>query len=957
MQAAPDNEDVSHVFAIPDFWKSPRLLDEAGAPEDGLPVNLFQCMVEGDAPNAKATTLGLDGDSFFRLPPLLASLPEDETLESQVSDVENADVALSEETDNFDDLWLLDSLDSIERPKLLTWDSFTLPDAKEETPLFITEAGPAAFDALLASEDSPFTSEPHEGNKTLQPSGFCSCLLALALGRASILFSWSDEKKTFVPTLSSTKVTGYSGVVLRGITKLCLDCGSANRLLRYYVEAVYLRHASQSEVALANAVDKLLLVVQSELGGRGRSVRSLLQLQDIVQPVHALTAYLKSLVGKLPRGASDEEALAVIFEEAQSVEYGEGFLRDTLREILVMVSKPWTNFVEEWIGLREEQGLQLTKDGLGKGFVKVHSQTWADELGLDLEERDYFFDEEKMPNFMPADVARAIFETGRNIRFLRENHSGHPLAHVVLGSVQESPTLEWQFDWEAITKIEEKALAYEEALSEAIRRHHSDEGGHLARQRGDSSDQGASELQFLGRSEEDIETRLLASMAEIEQPIKHSHHTSRLSAILKACLFNRGGDRQSMARDITPHWSLLPLLSFGPIVSAQSRLVNRECLRLLFSTHELREHLNLLREFSLFGNGVFSSRLSHALFDPDLDATERKAGAFRSGGTMGLRLGRRDNWPPASSELRLALMGVLAESYIPKSNIGKRSEDIHYSKGQLPGDMSFAVRDLSAEDMERCMDPDSLEALDFLQLTYKPPSALRPIMTPGLLVKYDRIFKHLLRVLRMVYIMNQMFSETGLKTSQKQSIGNAVRRFQIESHHFISSVATYFLDTGVSMPWRDFEAWIDGVEASLQPAAAGASQHNCSPVKLRDYHDQTLDDIMRALLLRKRQQPVLGLLDDIFASILQFTKTLRESRQDDNLDDAEGKIKGLYSTFRKKVEVFITVCRGLGEKASYETRHDKRSDATRNERMTEENPIMKLVLMLDMSNYYTRRES
>ena len=74
-------------------------------------------------------------------------------------------------------------------------------------------------------------------------------------------------------------------------------------------------------------------------------------------------------------------------------------------------------------------------------------------------------------------------------------------------------------------------------------------------------------------------------------------------------------------------------------------------------------HLGLQRSFHLLGDGVFVSRLTAALFDPEQASTERERGVMRSGTGMGLRLGSRGTWPPASSELRLALMGILGDCY------------------------------------------------------------------------------------------------------------------------------------------------------------------------------------------------------------------------------------------------------------------------------------------------------
>jgi hypothetical protein len=130
--------------------------------------------------------------------------------------------------------------------------------------------------------------------------------------------------------------------------------------------------------------------------------------------------------------------------------------------------------------------------------------------------------------------------------------------------------------------------------------------------------------------------------------------------------------------------------------------------------------------------------------------------------------------------------------------------------------------------------------------------------------------------------------------------------------------------------------------------------------KLRDYHERVLDRIMFALLLRKRQQPVLKLLEEIFALILQFSKYSRQRMlNQEKKTEADDELREIYAKFYKKVRVFITVCRGLSEKKGY---GDKRTLDTRTpgqglfdgDDLAEENTIAHLLLTLEMSNYYSR---
>lgn len=870
--------------------------------------------------------------------------PQDTLVELSRDD---GDLSVSEKTfGSEEDPWMIHDVSSVETPEFKTWDGFELSQTKLQSTAFMTEAGTSACDALLASKGTELGIESSSPYGNLELRGYAACLLALSLGRESILFSWNPERRTFIATLELVKIPGYTRGSLSGMTRLCSLCGEACRRLRAFVEKMYTTNSTPSRVALANALDRLLLVVQDELGMRGLQTRSILQLQSLIRPVYALLSYLQRLVAKIKRSTSDSALLSMVYTEAQSAESSELFLKDTMCEILRMVSKPWTDLVEEWVGLKKEEGIPITKDGPGKGFVRVDDNMWVDDQGFELAEPDYFLDMDNMPSFVPDELAQAIFETGRNLRFLQSYHPQHPLSSHSAVEAARAPRLEWEYDWESITRVEEKALAFHQAVSETLRKSRTVTEASQSHGLDELPlEDNSSVLQFFGKDVTRMEESVLASMAYLDHPTKKTETWDKISNILRDQLFKARGVSDTVGVEFSPHWSLIPLVSFGPLIFAQARLVNRECLRLLFLKHNLREHLRLQRAFQLLGNGIFSSHLSNALFNPDMDTTERQAGIGRSGGNMGLRLASRDSWPPASSELRLALMGVLQDSYITG---WKKTTSSQTEPSDLPGDLSFAIRDLTPEEMEACMDPDSLEALDFLRMSYKPPSPLFPIMTPAILVKYDKIFKLLLRILRMLFVIDQLFRDITSAASHWAEVDDVSLRFRIEAHHFVSNVAHYFFDTGIEKPWHGFETWLDKVEMNLaERDDATVQSSTVSPDRLGEQHERTLDDVMTALLLKKRQQPVLKLLEEIFALILRFAKKARLRAE--GADGSDEEIKDLYKPFREKVEVFITVCRGMTEKAGYGQKRDGAGGGAA------ENPIVMLLLMLDMSNYFTKR--
>lgn len=881
-------------------------------------------------------TLGLPEDGYFKLPLDLNTESRRECAADEEAGRIDHESLKSPRSESEADPWMFHQDAASEAANFKTWESFDIPEARLKPTMFITEAGTDAYDSYLASESNPCGIQSHESQKTLDPNAYSACLLAMALGRDSVLFSWNPEKKTFQPSIPLSKAPGYSAESLSAILPLCTSCGQAYRRLRSFIDKTYSSSASPPRVALANALDSLLLVVQDELGRRGLRTVSILQLQSLVRPTFRLLSYYYRLIIKIKRSTNDADLLSLIYNEAQSAEISEPVLRDTMGQILRIVSTPWTEFVEEWIGLRPEEGTRINKSGPGKGFVKIENNMWIDDQGFELEEPDYVLDSDNMPGFVPDDVAQVIFETGRNIRFLQESHPQHPMASIQVINSTTVPRLEWQYDWESITRVEQKALGYQRAVLDLLHRAQDASGSSAQNLHISAVAQDDGLLQVFGKNEEDLQQTMLASIANLERPIETKETWNQLSDILRQNLFDNPDKRRSMVADFSPHWSLLPLLSFGPMVYTQARLVNRECLRLLFSEHDLRKHLDVQRAFQLFGNGMFSSRLTNALFNPDMETTERRSGISRSGVTMGLRLSSRENWPPASSELRLALMGVLTESYQQESGANDTG---------LPGDLSFAIRDLSTEEMERCMDQGSLEALDFLRMSYKPPQALAPVITPASLVKYDRIFKLMLRVLRMLFVVDQLFRDIVLQASHWANLDDVCVRLRVEAHHFVTNIARYFFDIGIDQPWRRFQAWLDKIENGLQDSGLDKDSAIVSPKRLGEEHERTLDDIAQSLLLRKRQQPVLKLLEEIFTQILRFAKQSRSRAPSDN--DSE-EIKKMYRAFREKVEVFITVCRGIGEKAG--SRNDREAGGR-----SQENALAMLVLMLDMSNYYTKR--
>ncbi|KAI0871535.1 Spc97/Spc98 family protein [Hypoxylon argillaceum] len=954
-------EESADVFAFPDFNLSTKWITLPSKPQDqffGLEV--------AEAANDQ-TNYGIIEDQpsqttangFFSIPNTLSlsDLNGHNNKNDEVSQIPELlhDITLPD-LDIIDELWYKGDNPPTFSPEYKTWEAFSSPDVPQTAPLFISEAGPLVYDAAIADKADPLSLGSVD-HLVIQTRPYLAALVALTLGRGSVFFVWDVKKASFVPAVKEMRISGYSTKILQGLQGSCLRCGTTTRFLSSYVQLAYRTRPSAVRVALAKAVDVLLLAIQLQFGERGKQAKSLLQLQSLVEPTETILLYLHDLVRKVSRIRTDEQVLSQIFSETSVLENDRSLLRALMCEILSRATEPWIDFAEKWIGVTAEDGFPLTKDGSGKSFVKVENISRVDDFGFDFEERDYVLDEAQMPNFIPPEIALVMFEAGKNLRLLRTHHPHHPLCHAGIVASSKPPHLKWLFDWEAIANVQKEVKQYGNAMLQRILRKSSENIFESEPDVGDSvRERGL--LRVFGNDGTQLEKQLLASIQALDQAPPLAVAQDVLSSLLEKYVFRQDDQHETNASHFDLHWSLIPLHSFGPLVTSQARLINREYMNLLFSAHGLKEHLRVQKEFQLLGNGMFCSRLSHALFNPDLETAERRAGVALNGGIMGLRMNGRETWPPASSELRLALMGVLSDTYVPPSSAA--SDSLRTENPDLPGDLSFALRDLPAEEIDKCMDPSSLEALDFLRLAYKTPAPLSPILTSVILVKYDKIFKLLLRVLRMLYVIGQLFRDTSRMEHQGRDADDVWLRFRFEAQHLVQAVATYFFDTGIQMPWLQFDRWLDGVESDLAQIDMDISKARVvSPDEVREEHEKMLDRIMHTLLLRKRQQPILILLEDIFRLILRFSRQVQlEVSGKVEVGASRAIIQGLYQPFRKKVEVFITVCHGLSEKGvatGKATRRDLMSDdERRGDGTNEENTIDRLLVNLDMFGHYSR---
>ncbi|KAI7973550.1 hypothetical protein EIK77_004156 [Talaromyces pinophilus] len=581
---------------------------------------------------------------------------------------------------------------------------------------------------------------------------------------------------------------------------------------------------------------------------------------------------------------------------------------------------------------------------------------------------DYIYHPEFVPSSLPAEQAHLLFETGKALRLLKKNQPDHPISRADVIEAAEAPSLTCAFNWAHIEQIQRRANEYESRLRREITRYNN---GDTSRSR-PGTRHGEVEPERKGLYADDVAdnnfelidlddgkhvTGLLAGNAHMEsdrlyQDTEGSEFFSPQTLIQNDAAFG------------PPLGSVL-YLSLAPTLAVQAKLVDYSCLHLLFKKHKLRYHLTLQWRFQLLGDGTFTSRLSHSLFDPEMTSGERKSGVARGGFHTGLRLGNRDTWPPASSELRLVLMGLLSDCYDAGENDAIFSEQSETKEKELPGNLSFAIRDLTGNELIKCKDPNAIEALDFLRMQYKPSTTIESVITHKSLEKYDQLFKYLLRLSRMVSVVNGLIRDSTARTSLSGDTHNIFQQFRIEAHHFITALNDYVFQVAIGMNWQRFENTLSAVESCIdRDDVDGTIEVAGSLHRLRKYHEDVLYQILFSLFLVDPKDPksqsrrsaplkqVNKILEEIFGTILAFMPLSRLDGEHGIRSQNEKTVYRLHVLFRKDVNKLMRILRGWdGKRAGLSA--SKASGTNRGMVARGTSSIYEyLLLRLDMKQYY-----
>lgn len=861
--------DEDGAFSTHDLWR-PSVFTVGSHPEDSIFEGLRVNEPSGLEPkHSKATNLfeGLLDD--FDLPAL-----EDETNQSDLASGLSQDLDAKALTDHpgdqqldEHDVWDFDAEAKIPQsePQLHTWEAFQLGNDQPPNTIYFSEAGDNAFNALFQQREQSAGIIQHD--VTLR-----SCC-SLVLGRSSTLFQWDQAKASFRLVLESVTVSGLSLECSRGLVEQFIDMGTTFRRL-LVISAQSNSKDCTAMVAVRRSLADVLDHIERHVCGLLANVQSLLQLQQATNRSSYILRYFNTLLGRLRHVRNDEALISMLSDDVTSLAESGSILTEVMENVLAHASTPWLRRLAEDVGLAS---------GLQQGYLAAPD----DDAHTDAPSKHG-------ATFLPIEDNRHLLSVKRSISLLRQHVPSHPVVKPSASTLKEDILqMALHLDPDVVLR---RANDYKDQMIQAITDHR--RGSRLTA----SSEPEQSPEIDIHINNDPFAIEALEKFAPLEHEIppetpSSNHVYSRLRSSLDLIL---SANDRALLSDLTYRSSDL-LAPLRPFLDVQSFLVNGAVLNYVFNTYRLRDHLELHRSYHLFGNGDFVTRLTTALFSSEVQTAERKRGNIPTSETMGLRLDSRESqrWPPASSELRLTLLNILNESYAPH----EAQKDI----SQLPGGLSFAIRELTDAEIDRVMDPTSIYALDFLRLQYTPPDPLADIFTPTIAQHYDVVFRTLLVHVRVLHATAQLAALCNKQVQQTpSSIGRqmALRRFAWKSRHLSTTIFSHFTDTVIAGAWKTFAEHLD----KMHPGEEAAQDRQPSPSvdlhSITRLHESCLNDIRAKLFVRQKHAKIRTVLEQLAAVVIKTTLgVMRDTTGRDSVAEQDAQLDALSAELRSLLEV------------------------------------------------------
>ncbi|PWN48777.1 hypothetical protein IE53DRAFT_370316 [Violaceomyces palustris] len=456
----------------------------------------------------------------------------------------------------------------------------------------------------------------------------------------------------------------------------------------------------------------------------------------------------------------------------------------------------------------------------------------------------------------------------------------------------------------------------------------------------------------------------------------------------------KGSVPQCRTSAILPSFDLISKRSLVDPLLHWSRLINSALISVFFRDLGLGTYLDTCRQFLLLGSDFFSTRIIASLFEDGRDGSlsfasvrrERKGDIKEN--DLGIALSRKltsdGSWPPNDAVLSSSLNSAVLETVSAMRAEHEQRVLLHGKRGSgasglalrdLDERLSFAVVEppISQEKrrLEGWQDPHSIEALDWLTLSFHPPPLISPLLTQMAQSKYQRLWNLLLRISRvkvaLVFIFTYTFKSSrhgARRSARKDHDSDELRppifsdplnagyqllyRFRLDAQHFLNAYASYVIDIGIEEKWlrfqrrlkqlrrdaegRDDEAFgrqskmgatsdFEGIDAGILDGAEDVSTNGGEggggggTFELKDvfslarYHENILDKMLETCFLKQRQRSINKVINSLLQIILDFARAIHDlGRGLVSEALASSTMKTLHKRFQSRLSILL---RGL----------------------------------------------
>ncbi|XP_058794937.1 gamma-tubulin complex component 6 isoform X1 [Phymastichus coffea] len=264
-------------------------------------------------------------------------------------------------------------------------------------------------------------------------------------------------------------------------------------------------------------------------------------------------------------------------------------------------------------------------------------------------------------------------------------------------------------------------------------------------------------------------------------------------------------------------------------LTVQSYLVNNALIKYLLNEHNMLSHLHSLRSFFFLLNGEFTKTLSYSLFTR-LYQISQPAELFNSS--------------TLSNFLEKALVSSLSGTYA-----------------------NSELLSLSATEVPTYLQTSNPEILSCLSLNYKISWPLNIIFNEIVMQQYSRVFKFLLMVGRVLWVLQEDFHI--LKMERKASITKNHHKLQLYRHsmmQFMNALHTYLTCSVLHASWSEFEKELENAKTIDE---------------VYDTHVSYIKKILSRCMLNVRGEKMRTCLTNIFKVVLKFHNRIRAQNWND----------------------------------------------------------------------------